>query len=302
MHAKAPVLTAPKNCQTGHHAHTEPPWVRYLLITFAVLVMLILVVLPVVNVFYQALEDGIGTYWKQLIEDPNTRHSIWLTLIVAPVAVVINTLFGIAVAWAVTKYQFRGRTLVISMIDLPFAVSPVVAGLMIMLLFGKQGLLGPTLRDYLGFQIVFAYPGLVLATTFVTLPFVARELIPVMEALGTDEEIAAVSLGANGWQVFWRITIPNIKWGLLYGVILCNARAMGEFGAVFVVSGHIEGQTDTMPLRVEKLFQDSKNAGSFALASVLTLLALVTLVLKTLLERQTAASIAKQNDETLEAE
>jgi sulfate transport system permease protein len=302
MHAKGTALTSTKTGQTGRHSHTEPPWVRYLLITAAVTIMTVLVVIPVVNVFYQALEEGVGTYWKQLAEDPNTRHAIWLTLIVAPIAVVINTLFGVAVAWAVTKYQFPGRTLVISMIDLPFAVSPVVAGLMIMLMFGRQGLWGPFLRDAFGIQIVFAYPGLILATTFVTLPFVARELIPVMEALGTDEEVAAVSLGASGWQVFWRITVPNIKWGLLYGVILCNARAMGEFGAVFVVSGHIEGQTDTMPLRVEKLFQDSKNAASFALASVLTLLALVTLILKTLLERQTQASIADPDADALKAE
>lgn len=302
MHANRTVTPAPQNCQTGRHAHTEPAWVRYLLITAAVLVMLVLVVIPVINVFYQALEDGAGTYWKQLIQDPNTRHSIWLTLIVAPVAVIINTLFGVAVAWAVTKYQFPGRTIVVSLIDLPFAVSPVVAGMMILLMFGRLGIWGAWLRDSFGVHIVFAYPGLVLATTFVTLPFVARELIPVMEALGTDEEVAAVSLGANGWQVFWRITVPNIKWGLLYGVILCNARAMGEFGAVFVVSGHIEGVTDTMPLRVEKLFQDSKNAGSFALASVLTLLALVTLVLKTILERQTQESIADQDADTLKAE
>ena len=296
MHVKGTGLANAQGGQTGRHSHTEPLWVRYLLITLAFLVMLVLVVIPVANVFYQALEEGIGTYWKQLVDNRNTRHAIWLTLIVVPVAVVINTIFGVAVAWAVTKFNFPGRTLLTSMIDLPFAVSPVVAGLMIMLIFGRQGLYGPWLQEH-GIQVVFAYPALVLATMFVTVPFVARELIPVMEALGTEEEIAAVSLGANGWQVFWRITVPNIKWGLLYGVILCNARAMGEFGAVHVVSGHIEGQTDTMPLRIEKLWQDSNNPGAFAVASVLTLLALVTLVLKTLLERQTRESVTHLDDD-----
>jgi sulfate/thiosulfate transport system permease protein len=197
--------------------------------------------------------------------------------------VTLNVLFGIAAAWLLTRFQFPGRTLLTSLIDLPFAVSPVVAGLMLVLLFGAKGWFGPYLQGA-NIKIIFATPGLILATMFVTLPFVARELIPVMQAIGPDEELAAITLGANGWQMFWRVTLPNIKWGLLYGVILCNGRAMGEFGAVYVVSGHIAGQTDTMPLRVEKLFQDFNLPGSFAVASLLTLLSLVTVVLKVILE------------------
>ena len=282
---------------TGRGSHTEPVWVRWLLISAAVLVMAVLVIVPVINVFYQALANGVGIYREQLLEDPDTRHAIWLTLTVVPVAVLFNTVFGVAVAWAVTRFRFPGRTLLTSIIDLPFAVSPVVAGLMILLLFAPRlGLFGPWL-DGFGIRIAYAWPGIVLATTFVTLPFVARELIPVMEALGSEEEVAAVSLGANGWQLFWRITLPNIKLGLLYGMILCNARAMGEYGAVHVVSGHIAGETDTLPLRVEKLFQESNNPGSFAVASVLTLLALVTLGVKTLLEHQTQKLLAKSDDE-----
>lgn len=290
-----------KSHTTGHGSHTEPAWVRWLLISAAVAVMTILVVIPVINVFYQALANGLGTYRDQLLGDENTRHAIWMTLIVVPVAVIANTIFGVAVAWAVTRFQFPGRSILIAFIDLPFAVSPVVVGLMIMLMFGRQGLWGPMIEQATGLKIVFAYPGLVLATTFVTLPFVARELIPVMEALGADEEIAAVSLGANGWQMFWRITLPNIRLGLLYGVILCNARAMGEFGAVNVVSGHIEGETDTMPLRVEKLFQEYKLPESFTVASVLTLLALVTLAVKTFLEHQNQKLLARSDDEQLES-
>ena len=208
-----------------------------------------------------------------------------LTLTVAPVAVVLNVTFGVAAAWAIARYQFPGRTILTTFIDLPFSVSPVVAGLIFVLLFGLQGYFGPWLREH-DLKIIFATPGLILATAFVTCPFVARELIPVMQAVGTEEEIAALSLGANGWQLFWRVTVPNIKWGLLYGVILCNARAMGEFGAVYVVSGHIAGKTDTMPLRVEKLFQEYNLPGAFALTSLLTLLALVTLLVKVGLERK----------------
>jgi sulfate transport system permease protein len=205
--------------------------------------------------------------------------------------------FGLAAAWTITRFRFPGRSLVTSLIDLPFAVSPVVAGLMLVLIFGLQGYLGPWLRDH-DIKIIFAIPGLILATIFVTLPFVARELIPVMEAIGSEEETAAVSLGASGWQLFWRVTVPNIKWGLLYGVILCNARAMGEFGAVYVVSGHITGQTDTMPLRVEKLFQEYNNSASFAVASVLTSLALVTLIAKIALERKTRRDLAEASSVT----
>jgi sulfate/thiosulfate transport system permease protein len=264
----------------------QDPWlVRWGFIVAAVGVVGMLVIVPVINVFYEALARGGGTYVKNLLADPDTRHAIVLTLTVAPVAVILNVIFGVAAAWAIARYQFWGRTMLITLIDLPFAVSPVVAGLLFVLLFGLQGYFGAWLRAH-HLKIIFAMPGLILATAFVTCPFVARELIPVMEAVGTDEEIGALSLGANGWQIFWRVTVPNIKWGLLYGVILCNARAMGEFGAVYVVSGHIAGKTDTMPLRVEKLFQEYNQPGAFALASLLTLLALVTLVVKVGLDRK----------------
>ncbi len=269
----------------------DPLLVRVPLIVVGVAVVAVLIVVPIVNVLYQALSHGVGTYWRNLVDDPDTRHAILLTLIVAPTSVVLNVVFGIAAAWSVTRFQFPGRTFLVTMIDLPFAISPVVAGLMFVLLFGLQGYFGPWLLAR-GIHIIFALPGLILATTFVTLPFVARELIPVMEAIGSDEETAALSLGAGGWQIFWRVTLPNIKWGLLYGVILCNARAMGEFGAVYVVSGHIAGQTDTMPLRVQKLFDEYNNAGSFGVASVLTSLALLTLLAKASLERKTRREIA----------
>jgi sulfate transport system permease protein len=256
------------------------PWlVRWTLTLTALAVLTVLVIVPVVNVFVQAFASGPGVYWDSLVANADTRHAILLTLTVAPAAVALNLVFGVAAAWAIARFRFPGRTLLVTLIDLPFSVSPVVAGLCLVLLFGLQGFLGPWLRDQ-GLRIIFALPGLILATTFVTFPFVARELIPVLEAVGPDEELAALSLGASGWQMFWRITVPNIRWGLLYGVILCNARAMGEFGAVYVVSGHIAGRTDTMPLRVEKLFQEYNTPGSFALASVLTLLALITLALK----------------------
>jgi sulfate transport system permease protein len=252
----------------------------------------VLIVIPIVHVFWQAFRDGYQAYFHNLFGDADTRHAVMLTMIVAPVAVACNVVFGVAAAWAIARFRFPGRTLLTALIDLPFSVSPVVAGLMLLLIFGLQGYLGVWLREY-NIKIVFALPGLILATTFVTLPFVARELLPVMEAIGDEEEIAAVSLGANAWQMFWHVTLPNIKWGLLYGVILCNARAMGEFGAVFVVSGHIAGRTDTMPLRVEKLFQEYNNPGSFAVASVLTLLALVTLAIKVSLERKTRRDLAE---------
>jgi sulfate transport system permease protein len=266
-------------------AGQDPPGVRRALITAAVGAVGVLVILPVINVFYEALAGGFGQYINHLVSDPDTRHAVLLTLTVAPVAVALNVAFGVAAAWAIARYQFPGRTTLISLIDLPFSVSPVVAGLSFVLLFGLQGHAGPWLREH-DIRIIFATPGLVLVTAFVTIPFVARELIPVMQALGPDEEIGARSLGASGWQIFRRVTLPNIKWGLLYGVILCNARAMGEFGAVYVVSGHIAGQTDTMPLRVEKLFQEYNLPGSFALASLLTVLALVTLLVKVGLERR----------------
>ncbi len=282
---------------TKRQVTLQDPWlVRWGLILAAVGVVGVLVLVPVINVFYEALARGAGTYIQNLLSDPDTRHAILLTLTVAPVAVVLNVIFGVAAAWAIARYQFPGRTILITLIDLPFSVSPIVAGLMFVLLFGLQGYFGPWLRAH-HLQIIFATPGLILATAFVTCPFVARELIPVLEAVGTEEEIGALSLGANGWQIFWRVTVPNIKWGLLYGVILCNARAMGEFGAVYVVSGHIAGKTDTMPLRVEKLFQEYNLPASFALASLLTSLALVTLLVKVGLERkmQGDAATARQN-------
>ncbi len=279
-----PVVSVSKT--HGRAAQQDPAWLRYSLIGAAMAVIGLLIIVPVVSVFYQAFAAGAGTYWKNLTADPDTRHSIYLTFLVVPVSVAANVVFGVAAAWAITRFRFPGRTLLTTLIDLPFAISPVVAGLMFLLLFGMQGYFGPWLREH-HIKIAFALPALILVTTFVTLPFVARELIPVMEAIGADEEVAAISLGANGWQMFWRVTVPNIKWGLLYGVILCNARAMGEFGAVYVVSGHIAGQTDTMPLRVEKLFQEYNNPGSFAVASLLTSLALVTLFIKIVLERKT---------------
>ncbi len=263
----------------------DPLWVRLLLISLAVVLMGVLVVIPVLNVFYEALRDGLAAYVQHIFGDPDTRHSILLTLTVAPLAVLCNVVFGLAVAWAVARFRFPGRTLLVTLIDVPLSVSPVVAGLSFVLLFGLQGFFGPYLRAQ-GLDILFTVPALILATTFVTLPYVARELIPVMEAIGPDEELAALSLGANGWQIFWRVTLPNIKWGLLYGIILCNARAMGEFGAVSVVSGRIPGETNTMPLQVELLFQDFNSPAAFALASVLTLLAVITLILKVYLEER----------------
>ncbi len=369
--ADAPAQPAPtpgKATVPPRRASEDPAWLRFTLIGMALLVVGVLIVIPIINVFVEALADGLGTYWKNLFADPDTRHSIFLTLTVVPIALVANLVFGIAAAWAISRFHFPGRALLTALIDLPFSVSPVVAGLMFVLIFGLQGYLGPFLRRdgyavmpyltsfiavmalvvaymifrpshprarrgpwkhsklvlWLGggaafalfsflqiqlgvwpanqsLKIIFATPGLVLATSFVTFPFVARELIPVMDAVGPDEEIAAMSLGASGWQMFWHITVPNVKWGLAYGIILCNARAMGEFGAVYVVSGHISGQTDTMPLRIEKLFQEYNLPGSFAVASVLTLVAIFTLVVKSLVERKvsTLRSAARASAEAV---
>ena len=343
----------------------DPAWVRWGLTFLALAVLGVLVVIPVINIFVEALRAGVAVYWNNLFGDPDTLHSMVLTLTVVPIALVTNLVFGVAAAWLISKFDFPGRTVLTALIDLPFSVSPVVAGLMFVLIFGLQGYLGPFLRrdgyavmPYLisllaagaflplcflacpvpararrGFwrhprlvalggsavvfglfffiqqffelwphhkslKIIFATPGLVLATAFVTFPFVARELIPVMEAVGVDEELAALSLGASGWQMFWHITVPNIKWGLVYGIILCNARAMGEFGAVYVVSGHIAGKTDTMPLRIEKLFQEYNLPGCFAVASVLTLLAILTLVAKTKLESKLPATASLHGKKT----
>ncbi len=268
----------------GIRKRQDVAWVRVTLTMLALLILTVLVVVPIVAVFAGAFERGVATYVSNLTE-PSTLHSILLTLVVAPAAVFCNVIFGVAAAWTVTRFHFRGRTLLVALIDLPFAISPVVAGLMFVLLFGATGFFGPWLRDH-GLQIMFTVPGLILATTFVTIPFVARELIPVMEALGADEELAAYSLGASGWQMFWKITLPNVKWGLLYGIILCNARAMGEFGAVYVVGGRISGETNTMPLQVDMLFNDFNSPGAFALASVLTMVAIVTLGVKVWVEKK----------------
>jgi len=264
------------------------PLTERLLIAAAVATVGLLIVVPLASVFVEAFAGGLSTWWQALAHDPDTRHAIWLSLTVAPVAVAINTVFGIAAAWLVARFRFPGRSLLITLFDVPFSVSPVVAGLALVLIFGRQGLLGPALQA-VGWKVIFSWPGLVLATTFVTLPLVVRELIPVMEAIGPEEELAAVSLGASGWQVFTRVTLPNIRWALLHGVVLANARAMGEFGAVYVVSGHIAGATDTMPLRVEKLFQEYRTPASMSVASVLAGLALVTLVAKFIIERRLEA-------------
>lgn len=275
-------------------ARQDPAWVRWTLTGLAVLVLTVLIIIPVTFVFCQAFANGPAAYVKALFGNRDNLTAIGVTLLVTPFAVGLNLVFGVAAAWAVARFRFPGRTLLQALIDLPFSVSPVVAGLVFVLLFGLQGYFGPWLDQH-GFRFIGSFPAMVLATSFVTFPFVARELIPVMEAASSDEELAALSLGASGWQMFWRVTLPNIKWGLLYGIILCNARAMGEFGAVYVVSGRIVGGMTTIPLRVEMLFQDYRMAESFALASLLTLLALVTLVLKTVLERK----VRKQLEEAL---
>jgi len=260
----------------------ESPWVKWTLIGIAALFLGTFLLLPLINVFAQALAKGWAGYFGAL-RDPDTIAAIRLTLIVAACCVPLNLVFGLAASWCIAKFQFRGKSLLISLIDLPFSVSPIVAGLLYVVLFGLQGHLGPWL-DRHDIKIIFAVPGIVLATIFITFPFVARELIPIMQATGREQEEAALTLGANGWQTFWHVTLPSVKWGLLYGVILCNARAMGEFGAVSVVSGHITGETDTMPLRVEKLYNEYNATAAFTVASVLALLALFTLGLKTVLE------------------
>ncbi len=258
---------------------TETAWVRYLLTAIAVAFMLLFLILPLAAVFTEALRNGWGAYLEAL-RDPDAWSAIRLTLLTAAIAVPVNLVFGVAAAWAIAKYEFRGKSILTTLVDLPFSVSPVVAGLIYMLVFGAQGWLGPWLAEH-DIKIVFAVPGIVLATVFITFPFIARELIPLMEAQGNEEEQAAIVLGATGWQTFWHVTLPNIKWGLIYGVILCNARAMGEFGAVSVVSGYIRGQTTTMPLYVEILYNEYQAVAAFAVASLLALLALVTLVIKT---------------------
>ncbi|MEY4695174.1 MAG: Sulfate transport system permease protein CysW [Pseudomonadota bacterium] len=270
------------SARSAHAGTTEPIWVRYTLIGVALTFMFLFLVLPLAAVFTEALRKGLDAYLEAL-KEPDAWSAIRLTLITAAIAVPLNLVFGVSAAWAIAKYEFRGKAFLTTLVDLPFSVSPVVAGLIYVLMFGAQGWFGPWLQAH-DIKIVFAVPGIVLATVFVTFPFIARELIPLMQAQGNDEEQAAIVLGATGWQTFWYVTLPNIKWGLLYGVILCNARAMGEFGAVSVVSGHIRGQTNTMPLHVEILYNEYQSVAAFAVASLLALLALVTLVIKSVIE------------------
>jgi len=281
----SPSLTANK-VQAGT---TEARWIRRSLIGLALLFMFLFLVLPLAAVFTEALRKGLDAYLEAL-KEPDAWSAIRLTLIVAAVAVPLNLVFGVAAAWAIAKYEFKGKSLLTTLVDLPFSVSPVVAGLVYVLVFGAHGWFGPWLQAH-DIKIVFAVPGIILATVFVTFPFIARELIPLMQAQGSEEEQAAIVLGATGWQTFWRVTLPNIKWGLLYGVILCNARAMGEFGAVSVVSGHIRGQTNTMPLHVEILYNEYQSVAAFAVASLLALLALVTLAIKSFIEWRHAQEI-----------
>jgi len=281
----AALLPLPSSKAPRASVTTEPRAVRWLLTGIALAFLALFLVVPVVAVFTEALRKGFDTYLAALVE-PDALAAIRLTLLVAAIAVPANLVFGVAAAWAVAKFDFRGKSLLVTLIDLPFAVSPVIAGLVYVLLFGAHGWLGPWLQEH-DLKIVFAVPGIVLATVFVTVPFIARELIPLMQAQGTEEEEAARVLGASGWQMFRRVTLPNIKWGLLYGVILCNARAMGEFGAVSVVSGHVRGLTNTTPLHVEILYNEYNFAAAFAVASLLASLGLVTLVLKSLIEWRT---------------
>jgi len=286
-------MASPKESIASH----EPTWVRRLLIGLAIAWIAAIVVLPLITVFAQAFAQG-GKAYLQAIWSDDTRYAVKLTLLVAVIVVPINTLFGLAAAWSIAKFEFPGKSLLITLIDIPFSVSPVISGLVFVLLFGAQGLLGDWLFDH-DIQIIFALPGILLATLFVTFPFVARELIPAMQAQGTDEEQAAIVLGANGWQTFWHITLPNTKWALLYGIVLCTARSMGEFGAVSVVSGHIRGATDTLPLHVEILYNEYNFAAAFSAATLLAFFGLVSLVAKKVVERGIKSEKALQvGDET----
>ena len=288
-------MSAHIQTRSSRRGTTEAPWIRWTLTGLALVFIALFLVLPLAAVFTEALRKGWLAYWEAL-KEPDAWAAIRLTLLTAAVAVPMNLVFGVAAAWAIAKFEFRGKSFLTTLIDLPFSVSPVVAGLIYVLVFGAQGWLGPWLAQH-DIRIVFAVPGIILATVFVTFPFIARELIPLMQAQGTDEEQAAIVLGATGWQTFWHVTLPNIKWGLVYGVILCNARAMGEFGAVSVVSGHIRGQTNTMPLHVEVLYNEYQSVAAFAVASLLALLAVLTLAIKSVVEwrferdRQAAAEL-----------
>jgi sulfate transport system permease protein len=272
------------NARRANAGTTEPAWVRWTLISIALGFIFLFLLLPLAAVFAEAFRKGADAYFEAL-KEPDAWSAIRLTLLTAAIAVPLNLVFGVAAAWCIAKYEFKGKAFLITLVDLPFSVSPVVAGLVYVLIFGAQGWFGPWLQAH-DVKIIFAVPGIVLATVFVTFPFIARELIPLMQAQGTEEEQAAMVLGATGWQTFWHVTLPNIKWGLVYGVILCNARAMGEFGAVSVVSGHIRGQTNTMPLHVEILYNEYQSVAAFAVASLLALLAVLTLLIKSFVEWQ----------------
>ena len=286
--ADADPLVRPLSPPRVADAVGEPAWVRRTLIGVALAFLTLFLFVPLIAVFVQAFAKGVDVYWAALT-DSDAVSALKLTLISAGISVPLNLVFGVAAAWAIAKFDFRGKNILLTLIDLPFSVSPVIAGLIYLLIFGLQGWWGAWLRDH-DLKIVFAVPGIVLATVFVTFPFIARELIPLMQAQGQEQEEAARVLGASGWQILWRVTLPNVKWALLYGVILCNARAMGEFGAVSVVSGHIRGQTNTLPLHIEILYNDYQFAAAFAVASLLAALALVTLVLKYIVERRAKAS------------
>src|SRR4051812_21252710 len=268
-----------------------PSWVRHLLLLSAMTFVGVLLLLPALNVLTQAFAKGLAPYFSAAV-DADTLHAVLLTSGVSVVAIAVNTVFGVAASWALTKYDFRGKSLLVTLIDLPFSVSPVVSGLIYVLTFGIQTKIGGWLDEH-GIQILFAAPGIILATTFVTFPFVAREVMPVMEAVGSDQEEAALTLGATGWQTFWHVTLPDIKWGILYGVILCGSRAMGEYGAVSVVSGHITGKTDTLSLRVEKLYQEYNTQAAFTVASMLLFLAFVTLAIKAAVEWRLRRALAE---------
>ncbi|MFV5517522.1 sulfate ABC transporter permease subunit CysW [Acinetobacter towneri] len=278
-------------------ATREPTWVRYTLIAIAFIFFLSCLILPLILVFVEAFKQGIGVYAQALVH-PDTLSAVKLTLLTAAIAVPLNVIFGIAAAWSVAKFNFRGKSILTTLIDMPFSVSPVIAGLMLVLIFGTQGWMGGWLMEH-DIKVLYAVPAIVIATIFITVPFVARELIPLMEAQGTEEEEAAIVLGASGWQTFWKVTLPNIKWGLIYGVILCNARAMGEFGAVSVVSGHIRGETNTLPLHVEILYNEYTFSAAFAVSSLLALLAIVTLILKSWVEIRQEKQNQRNEDSTV---
>jgi len=292
--AQAAALGAPRHYE-DNPATRDRPLVKWIVLSISLLFFICFLVLPLATVFIEALKKGWNVYLEAILDD-DALSAIELTLIAAVIAVPLNLVFGVAAAWAIAKFDFRGKQLLITFIDLPFSVSPVVAGLVYVLMFGANGWIGPWLSDH-DIRIVFAVPGIVLATIFVTFPFIARELIPLMQAQGKDEEEAAVVLGASGWQTFWYVTLPNIRWGLIYGVVLCNARAMGEFGAVSVVSGHIRGVTNTMPLQIEILYNEYQFSAAFAVASLLALLALLTLVLKTFIEWRAALAARTTHQE-----